>query len=160
MPTSSSRRGRVLPLPDGHEDRGLYVVSGSVAIGGQSFEAARMMVFRPGDRHHVTAGPEGARLMLLGGETLGGPRYIWWNFVASVEERIEAAKEAWRAGDFNTAASTCRRATTGSSSRCRGDLRPAGGAPASGGTRPPLGRRLAVGAFAPPSEGSGLRPRS
>ena len=59
-----------------------------------------MMVFRPGDRLHVTAGPEGARLMLLGGETLGGPRYIWWNFVASSQERIEAAKEAWRAGDW------------------------------------------------------------
>ena len=76
------------------------LVSGSVVIGGQSFEAARMMTFRPGDRLHVTAGPEGARLMLLGGETLGGPRYIWWNFVASSKERIEAAKEAWRAGDW------------------------------------------------------------
>ena len=90
--------GARVPLPDGHEDRGLYIVSGSVVIGGQSFEAAQMMVFRPGDRLHVTAGPEGARLMLLGGETLGGPRYIWWNFVASSRERIEAAKEAWRAG--------------------------------------------------------------
>ena len=92
--------GARVALPDGHEDRGLYVVSGSVVIGGQSFEAARMMIFRPGDRLHVTAGPEGARLMLLGGETLGGPRYIWWNFVASSKERIEAAKEAWRAGDW------------------------------------------------------------
>ena len=32
-----------------------------------------MMTFRPGDRLHVTAGPEGARLMLLGGETLARP---------------------------------------------------------------------------------------
>ena len=38
--------------------------------------------------------------MLLGGETLPGPRYIWWNFVASSAERIEAAKEAWRQGDW------------------------------------------------------------
>ena len=59
-----------------------------------------MMVFRPGDRLAVTAGEQGARLMLLGGETLGGPRYIWWNFVASSKEQIEAAKEAWRAGDW------------------------------------------------------------
>jgi redox-sensitive bicupin YhaK (pirin superfamily) len=92
--------GARVPLPDGHEDRGLYVVTGSVVIGGETFEAARMLVFRPGDRLHVTAGPEGARLMLLGGETLPGPRYIWWNFVASSRERIEAAKEAWRAGDW------------------------------------------------------------
>jgi redox-sensitive bicupin YhaK (pirin superfamily) len=92
--------GAVLPLPDGHEDRGLYVIDGTITVAGQTFEANRMVVFRPGDPIHVTAGPEGARLMLLGGETLGGPRYIWWNFVASSKERIEAAKEAWRAGDW------------------------------------------------------------
>ena len=40
--------GARVPLPDEHEDRGLYMVSGSVVIGGQSFEAARMMAFRPG----------------------------------------------------------------------------------------------------------------
>lgn len=92
--------GALLPLPDEHEDRGIYVVSGAIEIGGERFEAGRMMVFRPGDRLAVKAGEEGARLMLLGGETLGGPRYIWWNFVASSQERIEAAKAAWRAGDF------------------------------------------------------------
>ncbi len=92
--------GARVPLPDGHEDRGLYIVSGSVTIAGQDFGAMQMMTFRPGDRLAITAGPEGARLMLLGGETLGGPRYIWWNFVASSRERIEAAKAAWRAGDW------------------------------------------------------------
>jgi redox-sensitive bicupin YhaK (pirin superfamily) len=40
-------------------------------------------VFRPGDRISIAAGPAGARLIVLGGVTLGGPRYIWWNFVAS-----------------------------------------------------------------------------
>jgi redox-sensitive bicupin YhaK (pirin superfamily) len=48
----------------------------------------------------LTAGAQGARVMLLGGETLEGPRYIWWNFVASSKERIEEAKEAWREGDW------------------------------------------------------------
>jgi redox-sensitive bicupin YhaK (pirin superfamily) len=38
------------PLPDDHEDRGLYILEGSVTIAGQAFEAGRMMVFRPGDR--------------------------------------------------------------------------------------------------------------
>jgi redox-sensitive bicupin YhaK (pirin superfamily) len=45
----------------------------------------------------VRAGDQGARLMALGGATLNGPRHIWWNFVASSRERIEAAKEDWRA---------------------------------------------------------------
>lgn len=92
--------GAAIPLPDTHEDRGVYVVEGDVEVAGQRFESGRMMVFRPGDRVSVKAGPQGARLMLLGGETLEGSRYIWWNFVASSRERIEEAKEAWRRGDW------------------------------------------------------------
>ncbi|MSU91325.1 pirin family protein [Rhodobacteraceae bacterium 2CG4] len=92
--------GGALPLPDDHEDRGAYVVAGSAIVAGEEHPPGQMMVFRPGDRITVRAGAQGARLILLGGETLGGPRHIWWNFVASSKERIEAAKEAWRAGDW------------------------------------------------------------
>src|SRR5436305_10719613 len=91
--------GARLPLPDDHEDRGLYVVEGEISVAGQAFEAGRMLVFRPGDRIAIAAGPTGARALLLGGATLEGPRYIWWNFVASSQERIEAAKQAWRNED-------------------------------------------------------------
>jgi hypothetical protein len=92
--------GASLPLPDDHEDRGVYILQGEVTVGGQLFEAGRMLVFRPGDRISVKAGDAGARLMLLGGATMDGPRFIWWNFVASSRERIDAAREAWRAGDW------------------------------------------------------------
>ncbi len=92
--------GAAIPLPDNHEDRGVYVLDGEVAVGGQAFEAGRMLVFRPGDRISVRAGDRGARIMLLGGATMDGPRHIWWNFVASSKDRIQAAKEAWRAGDW------------------------------------------------------------
>lgn len=89
-----------IPLPDGHEDRGVYVLDGEVTVGGQTFPAGQMLVFRPGDRVSLKAGDAGARLMLLGGATMDGPRHIWWNFVASSKDRIDAAKEAWRAGDW------------------------------------------------------------
>ena len=89
-----------IPLPDNHEDRGAYVLDGSVDVAGEMFEAGRMMVFRPGDRVSMKAGPRGARVLLLGGATLNGPRHIWWNFVASSKDKIDAAKEAWRAGDW------------------------------------------------------------
>ncbi len=89
-----------LPLPDNHEDRGLYITEGSIEVAGQRFDSGRMMVFRPGDAIAVRAGERGARLMLLGGETLNGSRYIWWNFVASSQDKIEAAKEAWAKGDW------------------------------------------------------------
>ncbi|MGF1502821.1 MAG: pirin family protein [Paracoccaceae bacterium] len=91
--------GAKLPLPAEHEDRGLYIVGGTIEIAGTPYEAGQMMVFRPGDEITITALTD-ARLMILGGETLPGPRYIWWNFVASSREKIEAAKEAWAAGDW------------------------------------------------------------
>jgi redox-sensitive bicupin YhaK (pirin superfamily) len=92
--------GAALPLPDDHEDRGVYVTEGAVTVAGQSFPSGQMMVFRPGDRIALKAGEQGARIMILGGATLGGPRYIWWNFVASTRERIEQAKADWRAGKW------------------------------------------------------------
>lgn len=94
--------GALLPLPEDHEDRGIYVVEGSIEISGETYDAGRMMIFRPGDPITVKAGGEGARLILLGGETLNGSRYIWWNFVASSKEKIHAAKEAWRKGDWES----------------------------------------------------------
>ncbi|MCE6952929.1 pirin family protein [Cereibacter sphaeroides] len=92
--------GSRLPMPEDHEDLGAYIVEGAVTVGGQEFEAGRMLVMRPGDRLTLTAGPRGARVMVLGGAVADGPRWIWWNFVASSKERIDAAREAWRAGDW------------------------------------------------------------
>jgi redox-sensitive bicupin YhaK (pirin superfamily) len=96
--------GAVLPLPDQHEERGVYVVQGAVDVAGVRFEAGRMLLFRAGDAMSVTAGPEGARLLLLGGAVMDGPRHIFWNFVASSRERIEQAKADWRAKRFGIVA--------------------------------------------------------
>lgn len=92
--------GARLPLPDDHEDRGLYVVDGSVSIAGREFEAGRMMVFRPKDKITVAAGAHGAKVIVLGGATMDKSRYIWWNFVSSSKEKIEAAKEDYRRGKW------------------------------------------------------------
>ncbi len=92
--------GAACPLPDAHEERGAYVVSGAVSVAGQVFEAGRMLVFRAGDRLAIRAEGQGARLLLLGGAVMDGPRHIFWNFVSSRQERIEQAKADWAAGRF------------------------------------------------------------
>lgn len=92
--------GAVLPLPDEHEDRAIYLLDGSVEAAGQVISTSQMVVFHSNKAVSVRAGEQGARLVILGGETLGGSRYIWWNFVASSQERIEAAKQAWKEADF------------------------------------------------------------
>ena len=38
--------------------------------------------------------------MIIGGDRLEKPRYMWWNFVSTSRERIERAKEDWRAQNF------------------------------------------------------------
>lgn len=91
--------GASLPLPAEHEERAVYVVAGAVEVAGDRFAAGRLLVFRPGDAITLVA-PEPARLLLLGGEPMDGPRHIWWNFVSSRRDRIEAAKADWRAGRF------------------------------------------------------------
>ena len=92
--------GAALPMPDGHEERGAYVVEGSVEVAGVVFEAGRMLLFRAGDAVSLRAGRAGARLLLLGGAVMDGPRFLFWNFVSSSRERIEQAKAEWRAGEF------------------------------------------------------------
>jgi redox-sensitive bicupin YhaK (pirin superfamily) len=94
--------GAALPLPDGHEERAAYVVQGAVEVAGTRFDAGRMLVFRAGDAITLRAGSEGARLLLLGGAAMDGPRYLFWNFVSSSRERIEQAKADWKAGRFGT----------------------------------------------------------
>jgi redox-sensitive bicupin YhaK (pirin superfamily) len=91
--------GASAPLDPDQEERAIYVVEGEVDIAGETFEAPRLLIFRPGDRITVRA-LRRARLMFLGGAALEGPRYIWWNFVSSRKERIDQAKEDWKTGRF------------------------------------------------------------
>jgi redox-sensitive bicupin YhaK (pirin superfamily) len=91
--------GASAPLDADHEERAIYVVEGEVQIAGDTFEGPRLLIFQPGDRITVRA-TRRARLMFLGGAAMEGPRYIWWNFVSSRKERIEQAKEEWKAGRF------------------------------------------------------------
>jgi redox-sensitive bicupin YhaK (pirin superfamily) len=91
--------GGRLPLPTEHVERGIYVVEGSIEIAGDNFDAGRLLVFHPKDPIAVSS-QTGARFMLLGGEPMDGPRYIWWNFVSSSQERIDAAKDDWARARF------------------------------------------------------------
>ena len=91
--------GASLPIDVEHEERALYLVEGRLQIAGDAHAAGRLLVLRPGDRLTVEALAP-CRFMLLGGAAMDGPRYVWWNFVSSRRERIEAAKADWRAGRF------------------------------------------------------------
>ena len=87
-------RSARLALPTDTEERALYVLSGCIAVDGQSYPSQRMLVARR-DAEVVIQATQPTHLMLLGGAVMDGPRHIWWNFVSSSKERIEQAKRDW-----------------------------------------------------------------
>ncbi len=91
--------GASFELPREHEERGVYAVSGEVEVGGALLPAHHLAVAAADGAVRVVA-RSGARLMLLGGSPLDGDRHLWWNFVSSSPESIDAAAERWQAGGF------------------------------------------------------------
>jgi redox-sensitive bicupin YhaK (pirin superfamily) len=91
--------GTFLPLGTEYEERALYVISGEIEIGGYRHPSQQLLVLKPGDRTEVKA-LEDAHFVLVGGAAMDGPRHIWWNFVSSRKDRIEAAKADWKTGRF------------------------------------------------------------
>lgn len=87
--------GARIALPGNYPERAAYVVNGRVASDG-IHEAGNLIVFGDGPAT-VAAVDAPARMMLLGGAPVGA-RQIWWNFVASTEQRLEQAKADWKSG--------------------------------------------------------------
>jgi len=71
-------------------------VDGAYRLEGTPMEPYAMAVLPAGDTVRVEAETP-ARIMLIGGEPLDGPRFMWWNFVSSRRERITDAASEWSA---------------------------------------------------------------
>jgi redox-sensitive bicupin YhaK (pirin superfamily) len=89
--------GTRVALPVEHEERAVLVIDGEVEVDGERIEPRHLAVVDPGDA--VVRASTRARVMTFGGAPVG-KRYIWWNFVASTQDRIEAAKADWAARRF------------------------------------------------------------
>jgi redox-sensitive bicupin YhaK (pirin superfamily) len=93
------RGGAECDLPPDVSERGVYVVDGEVNVGGQPVASHHLVLLTQGSTVTIRAASD-ARLMLIGGVKHDGDRLIWWNFVGSSRELIEAAKRRWREGGF------------------------------------------------------------
>jgi len=89
-------------VPADYAEQAIYVVEGRVDLAADGVhEAGRLLVLKPqAGATLANPGPQPARVVLLGGDPMDGPRYLTWNFVSSSAERIEQAKDDWRAGRF------------------------------------------------------------
>ncbi len=92
--------GSILPIPDEYEERALYVLSGHIEIAGTAYDPLQALILRPGDSITVTAKTP-VHLMIFGGAVMDGERYIDWNFVSSSKERLQQAREDWKAQKFD-----------------------------------------------------------
>jgi redox-sensitive bicupin YhaK (pirin superfamily) len=83
------------PVPEGFAERAVYVLEGIVEVDGTPVGPQKTGTLAPGPA--IITGVQPARVLVFGGEPVG-PRYMWWNFIHSSLERLEAAKSEWRAG--------------------------------------------------------------
>ncbi|MDH3748219.1 MAG: pirin family protein [Gammaproteobacteria bacterium] len=92
-------KGKEMQLPQAQE-LGIYVVDGRLSVAGKTVDAGQLAVFENVVSGCLLAESE-CHVMICGGDTLDGERYIWWNFVSSCRERMEQAKNDWRDGRFD-----------------------------------------------------------
>ena len=91
--------GAAIPIEALADERAVMLVGGEGSLDGQPLALYELNVLAPGAEMTLRS-ERGGRAMLLGGEAFSSHRYVYWNFVSSSRERIEQAKEDWRAGRF------------------------------------------------------------
>ena len=91
--------GGAVPVDAETDERAVMLVGGEASIDGHPLELYALVVLKPGEPMTLSS-ERGGKVMLLGGEAFSSHRYVFWNFVSSSRERIEQAKEDWKAGRF------------------------------------------------------------
>jgi redox-sensitive bicupin YhaK (pirin superfamily) len=88
--------GGSLDIPALAAERAVYSVDNGFSLQNQTVEPYTMAVLPAGDTVRLEAEAP-VRVVLIGGEPLDGPRFMWWNFVSSSRERIVQAASQWAA---------------------------------------------------------------
>jgi redox-sensitive bicupin YhaK (pirin superfamily) len=91
--------GGSIPIDSPADERAVYVAEGEATLDGMRLHPQVLYVLRPGISATLRSAT-GAHVMLCGGAPLDGPRHVWWNFVSSRRDRIQQAREDWKALRF------------------------------------------------------------
>jgi len=86
-------------IPPTFIERAIYIISGNAYIHETKIPLNTLIVLKPSVSITLQA-TRRTRLLVLGGEPMDGPRYIYWNFVSSRKDKIEDAKNKWLQGKF------------------------------------------------------------
>ncbi len=78
---------------------GICIVKGSIEACGETVGEGNILVSKVEDTCNIKLQPN-THLLLFGGEPFPEERYIYWNFVASSQEKLDQAKKAWSDKNF------------------------------------------------------------
>jgi redox-sensitive bicupin YhaK (pirin superfamily) len=80
-------------------EHGVLLDAGSVTVAGQPLAAGELGYLAPGSDVLVlaNAGPQPARMLLLGGPPFTEELVMWWNFVGRSHEEIASFRAQWQA---------------------------------------------------------------
>jgi redox-sensitive bicupin YhaK (pirin superfamily) len=91
--------GGSIPIEAEADERAVMLVGGEAELDGESLDLFTLYVLRPGHEARLSSAA-GGRIMLLGGQAFSTRRYVFWNFVSSSRDRINQAKDDWKALRF------------------------------------------------------------
>ena len=91
--------GASVPVDAGADERAVMVVEGAATLDGEALDPFTLYILAPGQAMTLKTSAS-ARVMLLGGEAFTTKRHVFWNFVSSSRDRINQAKEDWKAMRF------------------------------------------------------------
>ena len=91
--------GGSIPVDADADERAVMVVGGEAELDGQPLDAFTLYILHPGHAARL-ASTSGGKAMLMGGGAFTTPRHVFWNFVSSSRDRINQAKEDWKAMRF------------------------------------------------------------
>ncbi|WP_159875499.1 pirin family protein [Aquitalea denitrificans] len=92
--------GTTLEIPTGFAERGIYLASGSLSLGGEHLVSGELGLLPDTATPLRITAREPSRLALLAGPTPDAHRILDWNFVSTRLERIRQARDDWQQGRF------------------------------------------------------------
>ena len=91
--------GGSIPIDAEADERSVTLIGGEAELDGQPLDLFSLYILKPGYAARMSS-RNGARAMLMGGQAFTTPRHVFWNFVSSSRDRINQAKEDWKAMRF------------------------------------------------------------
>ncbi len=93
------RAGQAFDLPPLAKELAVYAIDAGITVNGEPVAQHTLALLAADAVNRVVCAAD-SRVMVIGGDPLDAPRFMWWNFVSSRKERIAQAAQDWSAHAF------------------------------------------------------------